>query len=200
MTSGRREPADTTELYRLERTLVGERLVPVMRPDEATHAGVALLHRITATHAREVAALRDGSDRLTRRLREVEQQLGRAIHQVDQAEMAAAQCRDEAAQAVGAARRLAAKNAEIGAEKRRLRDALIGKQPLPAVSLRIDVDRDDIARKSQVITLETAPHPERAADALGEGRRVAARLSGTLRLIRLDTVAWRAVIQLVVQE
>ncbi len=50
------------------------------------------------------------------------------------------------------------------------------------------------------VTLDAFPHKERVREALAEGHRVAARQGGQLRGLRLDTTAWRAVIQTVIEE
>lgn len=201
MSADRHGPLDRTDLYRLERTLVGERLVTVARLEEATHAGVVLLRRLMETHARETAALRAEVDRLTRRARDLETQYGRAIHQVDQAEMVAAQRHEETRRLTQTRDRLVQKNAELVGEKRRLQAALAGKTPLPPIHYRIDIDRDDTARESIVSTLDVFPHKERVHEALAEARRVAPqRHRGQLRSLRLDATAWRVVIQRVIEE
>ncbi len=199
MSADRHGPLDRPDLYRLERTLVGERLVTVARLEEATHAGVVLVRQLMETHTRETATLQAEVDRLTRRARDLETQYGRAIHQVDQAEMVAAQRQEEIARLVVTRDRLIQKNAELVGEKRRFREALTGKHPLPPVHYRIDIDRDDTARESIIVTLDVFPHKERVHEALAEARRVAERHRGQLRSLRLDTTAWRVVIQRVIE-
>lgn len=180
-----------SELFRIEHTLVGDRLVPVATPVEATHVAVSLVRRLTSEH-----------EQVGGRVRELEVRLGRAIHRVDQAESVAAQSAREAEQAreqlaeqKDAVRKLAEKNAAVIAEKRKLRDALIAKHGLPAISYRIDIDRENRALETVVIVLDTLPHRERTAQALAEARRQALRHNGQLRALRLDTAAWRAIVQ-----
>lgn len=173
-----------SELYRLDQTVRGPRLVPVQRMDEATHLSVGMLRRVMQAHAREVAGLRSEITQRQRRLDERE------------AQQAAEQETTRRLQA--SLQRLAAKNAALIAEKRRLRDAFTGKHPLPNVHYRVEVGRDDTARESLVVTLDTFPHRERVRDALAEARRVAAQHDAQLRQVRLDTTAWRAVLQRVI--
>ncbi len=198
MTTDPHEPPSPPLFYRLERTLVGERLVPVTRAEEATHAGIALIHHMTDAQAHAVATLRADLEQRTRRVRELEVQLGRAVHRVDQAEALAAQRQTETALHAAAVQRLVDKNATLIGEKRRLREQLVAKYPPPPIHYRLDVDRDDQARESVVLTLDAFPHRDRMREALAEARRLADRRGGQVRQLRLDTVAWRAVVQLLV--
>ncbi len=197
MTSLRPDPPPS-HLYRLERGRLGDHLVPVTRPEEATHAGVVLLRRQAEDHAREVAALRAEVAHQHGRAQDLAGQLDRAGQQAVQAATAMAQRQADADRAKAAVARLAEKNGELIGEKRRLRDALTGKHPLPAVHYRVDIDRDDTARESILVVLDTFPHRDRAREALAEARRAASRYRGQLRSLRLDTTAWRAVVQRVV--
>ena len=188
------------DFYRLERTLRGERLVAVDRPEEATHAGIALVRRLAEDRLREVAALRGEAERLRQRLQALDAQLAHAVHTTDQAQMAVARHEQETTRAQSVARKLAAKNAELIGEKRRIRDQLIAKHPLPAIHYRIDIDREDQARQTITLLLDTFPHPDKTGEALAEARRQAERRGGQLRQLRLDTVAWRALVQLPVDD
>ncbi len=164
-----------SDLYRLERTVTGERLVPVQRIDDATHSSIALFRRLTEARAREVVGVRAEVEHLRQRLHERETEL--------------AQRQEIAIRAQSAVRRLLEKNRELVGEKRRLRDALIGKKPLPNVHYRIDVDRDGVVRESSVVTLDAFPHRDRRSEALAEARRLAERRGGQVRQVRLDTSA-----------
>jgi len=189
--------------YRLEKGLVGGRLIPVAHEDEATHVGIAVLRRLVAAHARDRAELAERTvelDRAGQRVRDLESLLARAMHRAEQADILVAGHQGEMSRYGAAVRRLLAKNAALIGEKRRLRDALVGKQPLPVVHYRVDLDRDDVARESVAVTLDTFPHKDRVREALTDARRVAARSGGRLRTLRLDTTAWRAVVQRPVAE
>jgi len=189
--------------YRLEKALLGDRLIPVAGEDEATHVGIAALRRLAADSARDRAALAEHTahiERLGHRVRELDLLLARAMRRAEQADIMVAQQQREAVVHGASVRRLLAKNAALIGEKRRLRDALTGKQPLPAVHYRVDLDHDDVARESTVVTLDTFPHKDRAREALTDARRVAGRYGGRLRTLRLDTTAWRAVVQRPVAE
>ncbi len=189
--------------YRLEKALVGGRLIPVAREDEATHVDVAALRRALDDSARDRAALaeRDAElDRACRHIRDLEVQLARAVRRAEQSDILVAGHQGEMARCGASVRRLLGKNAALIGEKRRLRDALVGKHPLPAVYYRVDLDHDDVARESVVVTLDAFPHKDHVPAALAEGRRVAARQGGRLRTLRLDTSAWRAVVQRPVAE
>lgn len=184
--------------YRLEKALVGGRLIPVVGEDEATHVDVVALRRAVAAHARDRAELAERAaelDRAGQRIRDLELQLARAVRRAEQADILVAGHQSEMTRYGASVRRLLAKNAALIGEKRRLRDALVGKHPLPAVHYRVDLDHDDVARESRVVTLDAFPHRDRVSEALAEGRRVAARHGGRLRTLRLDTSAWRAVVQ-----
>ena len=184
--------------YRLEKALVGGRLIPVAREDEATHVDVAALRRAVADSARDRVALAEQSTRIEQmgqRLRDLELQLARAVRRAEQADIMVAGHQAEMARSGASVRQLLAKNAALIGEKRRLRDALVGKHPLPAVYYRVDLDHDDVARESVVVTLDAFPHKDRVPEALADARRVAARYGGRLRTLRLDTTAWRAVVQ-----
>lgn len=191
--------APSSDLYRLERTRVGgERLTPVQTLAEATHAGIAGVRHLIEAHARQDAASRAEIERLRAHVASLDLRVGRAIHTVDQAEMRAAQETEVAARLRVSVQRLETKIAEVIDEKRRLRAALIGQKPLPVIHYRLDVDRDDVARESIAVTLDAFPHQDRLPDALAEARRVAERRDGQLRTLRLDTTAWRAVIQRII--
>jgi len=189
--------------YRLEKALLGDRLIPIAGEDEATHVGIAALRRLAADSARDRAALAEQAvqiECLGRRVRELDLLLARAMRHAEQADVMVAQQQREAVVHGASVRRLLAKNAALIGEKRRLRDALTGKQPLPAVHYRVDLDHDDVARESMVVTLDTFPHKDRVREALTDARRVAGRYGGRLRTLRLDTTAWRAVVQRPVAE
>jgi len=196
-------PNTDAPFYRLEKGLVGGRLIPVAREDEATHVGIAALRRMVAAHARDRAELAERAvelDRAGQRIRDLELLYARALRRAEQADIMVAGHQAEMSRYGASVRRLLAKNAALIGEKRRLRDALTGKQPLPAVHYRVDLDRDDVARESTVVTLDTFPHKDRVPEALADARRVAARYGGRLRTLRLDTTAWRAVVQRPVAE
>lgn len=189
--------------YRLEKALVGDRLIPVTGEDEATHVGIAALRRLAADTARDRAALAEQAvqiERLGQRVRELDLLLAHAMRRAEQADIMVMQQQREAVVHGASVRRLLAKNAALIGEKRRLRDALTGKQPLSVVHYRVDLDHDDVARESMVVTLDTFPHKDRVREALVDARRVAARYGGRLRTLRLDTTAWRAVVQRPVAE
>ncbi len=184
--------------YRLEKALVGGRLIPVAREDEATHVDVAALRRAVADSARDRVSLAEqatGIEQMGQRLRDLELQLARAVRRAEQVDIMRAGHQAEMARSGASVRQLLAKNAALIGEKRRLRDALVGKHPLPAVYYRVDLDHDDVARESVVVTLDAFPHKDRVPEALADARRVAARYGGRLRTLRLDTTAWRAVVQ-----
>jgi len=194
---------EDTHFYRLEKALVGGRLIPVAREDEATHVGIAALRRVVTERAHDHATITEQVaqiDRMGQRIRELDLLLARAMRRAEQADIMVAGHQAEMARCGAAVRRLLAKNAALIGEKRRLRDALVGKQPLPVVHYRVDLDRDDVARESVVVTLDTFPHKDRVRDALTDARRAAARSGGRLRTLRLDTTAWRAVVQRPVDE
>lgn len=191
-----------SELFRIEHALVGDRLVPVATPGEATHVAVSLVRRLSEERTAEAARLRAELEQAALRVKDLEVRLGRAIHRVDQAESAAAQVAQEAehlrervGQQQDAIGKLAEKNAEVIGEKRTLRNSLIAKHGLPAISYRIDIDRENRALETTVIVLDTLPHRERTVEALTEARRQAQRHNGRLRALRLDTAAWRAIVQ-----
>jgi len=184
--------------YRLEKALVGGRLIPVAREDEATHVDVTALRRAVADSARDRVALAEqatGIEQMGQRLRDLELQLARAVRRAEQADIMVAGHQAEMARSGASVRQLLAKNAALIGEKRRLRDALVGKHPLPAVYYRVDLDHDDVAHESVVVTLDAFPHKDRVPEALADARHVAARYGGRLRTLRLDTTAWRAVVQ-----
>lgn len=196
-------PEEDTHFYRLEKGLVGGRLIPVAREDEATHVGIAALRRVVTERAHDHATITEQGaqiDRMGQRIRELDLLLARAMRRAEQADIMVAGHQAEMARCGAAVRQLLAKNAALIGEKRRLRDALVGKQPLPVVHYRVDLDREDTARESVVITLETFPHKERVHEALAEARHRATREGGQLRSLRLDTPAWRAVIQRVIDD
>ena len=189
--------------YRLEKALVGGRLIPVAREDEATHVGIAALRRVVTERAHDHATITEQVaqiDRMGQRIRELDLLLARAMRRAEQADIMVAGHQAEMARCGASVRRLLAKNAALIGEKHRLRDALTGKQPLPAVHYRVDLDHDDVARESMVVTLDAFPHKDRVPEALADARRVAARYGGRLRTLRLDTTAWRAVVQRPVAE
>jgi hypothetical protein len=186
--------------YRLEKALVGERLVPVATESEATHASIASLHRLVAEseHARHVVQAE--RQRLIQRVHDLEVQLGHAQHRAEQAERLVEQQQREAVQHGIVVRKIMAKNAALIGEKRRIRDMLMAKHaPIP-IHYRIDVDREDQARESIIVTLDAFPDKSHANEALAEARRTAARRGGQLKTLRLDTVAWRAVVQQVIDD
>ena len=195
-----------SDLYRLERTLIGERLIEVTRPEEATHAAVSLLRRLAEERACETAALRSEGERARQRVRDLELQLGRATHHVDQAETTAAHARRElerlradAERLAAATRKLSEKNTSLIGEKKRMREQLVAKHGLPRIAYRLEVDRTDQAYEQLVYILEAFPHVDHRRDALAEARRMAVQRGGRLRQLRLDTTAWRAVIHLPIE-
>lgn len=182
-------------LYRLEKTLVGERLIPVARPDDATHVALPAVQRIVDEATRRQQALQEEGRQLARRTHDLEEQLSRALRRAEQAELMVAQQQREAAQHGASLRKLMAKNVALIGEKRRIRDLLIAKHAPTPIHYRVDIDREDQARESVVITLDAFPDKSHARAALAEARRAAERRDGQLRTLRLDTVAWRAVVQ-----
>lgn len=176
-------PSPAADLYRLERTPSGAHLSPVSRIEEATHTGIGLLRRMMETHASELVRVRAEAEELRHRVQHLQDHL-------TQQRTLAERLRDSL-------QRLVAQNKTLIGEKRRLRDALIGKKPLKSGSYRIDVDRDGVARESVMVVLDTFPHKSHAVDALREARRRAERSNGTLRTLRLETV-WQAVYQRVI--
>lgn len=196
MTPG--DEVTSSALYRIEQTLRGARLVPVTDPVVATHVGIGSVRQMADVHARALEHLQAELTALRQQVAECAAQRDAAVHQAEQAETCAAARGEAAEQAADAVRRLLAKNAELAGEKRRLRDALIGAHPLPAIHERIDIDRDGVARLGLVVTLDTLPQQDHIHAALAEARRAAAHHNGELRTLRLDTVTWRAVIQRVI--
>jgi hypothetical protein len=193
----------STDLYRLERTVLGERLVPVPRPEEATHVAVALLRRVSEERARETAMLRAEKAQATARIHDLEIKLGRAIHNVDQSESLAAQekteadqLREEAGRVRVALGKLVEKNSALIGEKKQLKDALIGKHELPAVHYKIEFTRDEEAYEHVTYVLDAFPDKAHTPEAIAEARRHAQARGGQLRQLRLDMVAWRAIVQL----
>jgi len=182
-------------LYRLEKTLVGERLIPVARPDDATHVALASVRRIVDEATRQQQALQEEGQQLARRTQDLEVQLSRALRRAEQAELMVAQQQREAVQHGATVRKLMAKNVALIGEKRRIRDMLIAKHAPTPIHYRVDIDREDQARESIVITLDAFPDKRHARAALAEARRAAERRDGQLKTLRLDTVAWRAVVQ-----
>jgi len=181
--------------YRLDKALVGERLVPVATEGEATHTTIASLRRLMAEGEQARRVVQAEGQRMTERVHDLEVQLGQAQHRADQAELLVAQQQREAVLHGAMVRKLMAKNAALIGEKRRIRDMLMAKHaPIP-IHYRIDVDREDQARESIVVILDTFPDRSHTHEALAEARRTAARRGGQLRTLRLDTVAWRAVVQ-----
>ncbi len=186
--------------YRLEKTLIGERLVPVPTENEATHTTIASLRHLVVEGAHAHRMFQAESQRMTLRIHDLEVQLGQAQHRAEQAELLVAQQQRETALHGAAVRKLMAKNAALIGEKRRIRDMLMAKHaPIP-IHYRIDVDREDQARESIVVTLDTFPDKSHAHEALAEARRMATRRGGQLKTLRLDTVAWRAVVQQVIND
>jgi len=190
----RRPESDPATFVRLEKGLVGERLVAAAEGD-ATHVHLTYLRQITAEHDQHAAHARVHARQLGQRIVDLETQIAQQTHRADQADIMVTQQQHEAERYGISIRRLATKNAALIGEKRRLRDALTGKHPLPAVHYRIDIDRDDVAYASTVAMLETFPHRDHVREALAEARRIATRQGGHVRSLRLDTAAWRAVIQ-----
>ncbi len=182
-------------LYRLEKTLVGERLIPVARPDDATHVALPAVRRIVDEATRQQQALQEEGQQLARRTHDLEGQLSRALRRAEQAELMVVQQQREAAQHGASLRKVMAKNVALVGEKRRMRDMLIAKHAPTPIHYRVDIDREDQARESIVITLDAFPDKSHARAALAEARRAAERRDGQLRTLRLDTVAWRAVVQ-----
>jgi len=190
-------PADDAppRFYRLDKALVGERLVPVATEGEATHTTIASLRRLMAEGEQARRVVQAEGQRMTGRVHDLEVQLGHAQHRAEQAELLVAQQQRETALHGAAVRKLMAKNAALIGEKRRIRDMLMSKHaPIP-IHYRIDIDREDQARESIVVTLDTFPDRSHTHEALAEARRTAARRGAQLRTLRLDTVAWRAVVQ-----
>lgn len=185
-------------LFRLHHTLTGERLVPVTVPAEATHMSIATVQRLGDEAGRTIAAHREQAQRLSRRVRELEALVADLTDRAARAEERAAQASADAAARDTSIRKLMAKNGTLIVEKRRLRDALIGKQPLPHVAYRIEMDREGTVRESVPVTLECFPDRQHTAQVLAEARRLAERHGGQLRQVRLDAAAWRAVIQRVI--
>jgi len=186
---------DHPALYRLEKTLVGERLIPVARPDDATHVTLPAVQRIVDEATRQQQALQEEAQRLARRIQDLEVQLSRALRRAEQAELLVTEQQREAAQHGASLRKLLAKNVALIGEKRRIRDLLIAKHAPTPIHYRVDIDREDQARESIVITLDAFPDRSHARAALAEARRAAERRDGQLKTLRLDTVAWRAVVQ-----
>ncbi len=182
-------------LYRLEKTLVGERLVPVARPDDATHVALASVQRIVDEGTRQQRTLQEEEQRLARRIQDLDVQLSRALRRAEQAELLVTEQQREAARHGASLRKLLAKNVALIGEKRRIRDLLIAKHAPTPIHYRVDIDREDQARESIVITLDAFPEKSHARSALAEARRAAERRDGQLKTLRLDTVAWRAVVQ-----
>jgi len=186
---------DHPALYRLEKTLVGERLVPVARPDDATHVALASVQRIVDEGTRQQRTLQEEMQRLARRIQDLDVQLSRALRRAEQAELLVTEQQREAARHGASLRKLLAKNVALIGEKRRIRDMLIAKHAPTPIHYRVDIDREDQARESIVITLDAFPEKSHARVALAEARRAAERRDGQLKTLRLDTVAWRAVVQ-----
>lgn len=182
-------------LYRLEKTLIGERLVAVARVDDATHVAMTSVRHIVDESTRHNQALQEERQRLALHIQDLETQLGRALRRVEQAELMITEQQREAVRHGASLRKLLAKNAALIGEKRRIRDLLVAKHAPPPIHYRVDIDRDDQARESIVITLDAFPDRAHARDALAEARRAAERRDGQLKTLRLDTVAWRAVVQ-----
>ncbi len=182
-------------LYRLEKTLVGERLIPVARLDDATHVALASVQHIVDEATRQQQALQEEAQRLVRHIQDLEVQLSRALLRAEQGELMVAQQQHEAVQHGATVRKLMAKNVALIGEKRRVRDMLIAKHAPTPIHYRVDIDREDQARESIVITLDAFPDKSHARAALAEARRAAERRDGQLKTLRLDTVAWRAVVQ-----
>lgn len=195
--SGSNTPSDKERpaLYRLEKTLMGERLVPVTRPDDATHVAMTSVRHIVDESTRQHQVLQEARQRLAQHVQDLEAQLSRALRRVEQAEVMITEQQREAVQHGASLRKLLAKNAALIGEKRRIRDLLVAKHAPPPVHYRVDIDRDDQARESIVITLDAFPDRAHAREALAEARRAAERRDGQLKTLRLDTVAWRAVVQ-----
>ncbi len=182
-------------LYRLEKTLVGERLIPVARVDDATHVTLPAVQHIVDEGTRQQQALQEEGRQLAQRTHDLEEQLSRALRRAEQAELMVAQQQREAVQHGATVRKLMAKNVALIGEKRRIRDMLIAKHAPTPIHYRVDIDREDQARESIVITLDAFPDRSHARAALAEARRAAERRDGQLKTLRLDTVAWRAVVQ-----
>jgi len=195
--SGSDTSSDTEQpaLYRLEKTLMGERLVPVARPDDATHVAITSVRQIVDESTCHYQALQEERQRLALHIQDLETQLSRALRRVEQAELMITEQQREAVQHGASLRKLLTKNAALIGEKRRIRDLLVAKHAPPPVHYRVDIDRDDQARESIVITLDAFPDRAHAREALAEARRAAERRDGQLKTLRLDTVAWRAVVQ-----
>lgn len=194
--SGQTPAAETSPpFYRLDKGLVGDRLVLVATEAEATHTTTAYLRHLMADAEQVRRAVEAEGQRLAQRLHDLEVQLGQARHRADQAETLVAQQQRETALHGAAVRKLMAKNASLIGEKRRIRDMLLAKHAPTPIHYRVDIDRDDRAHESVVITLDAFPDRSHTNDALAEARRIAALRGGQLRTLRLDTVAWRAVVQ-----
>jgi len=195
--SGSDTPSDKEQpaLYRLEKTLMGERLVPVTRPDDATHVTMMSVRNIVDESTRQHQVLQEERQRLVQHVQDLEVQLSRALLRVKQGELMITEQQREAAQHGASLRKLLAKNVALIGEKRRIRDMLIAKHAPTPIHYRVDIDREDQARESIVITLDAFPDRRHARDALAEARRAAERRDGQLKTLRLDTVAWRAVVQ-----
>lgn len=200
MTPRTTAPDDMADaFYRLERGRLGDRLVPSTEA-EATHVSIAVFRRLAAEDEHLVASGRAHARHLGQRIADLEVQLARQTHRAEQAETMVAQQQEEAVRYGVSLRRLAAKNAALIGEKRRLRDALTGKHPLPPIHYRIEIDRDGTAHASTIVTLDTFPHRDHARTALADARRHAVQCGGHLRSLRLDTAAWRAVIYIPIAE
>ncbi len=100
----------TPTLYHLERSLVGERLVPVDDENVATHTGIDALRDARQESARQAATHMDAVRRLEMRLRDLEGQLARQQHRAEQADTLVAPQRREAEEHAASLRRLAAKD------------------------------------------------------------------------------------------
>lgn len=90
--------------------------------------------------------------------------------------------------------RLVAKNNELRAEKRKLRDMLAGEAGVPPGPCLVLVDRDDVAEEVVTLDLEALPGRENLPAALAEARAQVAVYDYPCRLRRvyLDKTLWRA--------
>ncbi len=183
------------ELYRLETSPQGDRLVPVEAEAEATHVGLRRAQERLATAAARLTAAQAQMHQQEALIRTLQAEMSERDQRLQEADMQARRLDQERAVHAQALRRLREKNAAIIGEKRRLRDMLSQRVAIPDIYRRIIINyHTGEAFGIEGVSLDTAPDWDQARTALAEARRLATQCGARLKEVRLDRVVWRAVI------
>lgn len=184
----------SADLYRLEASPQGDRLVPVETEAEATYVGLRRVQeRLTTSKMLLTAA--------QARIQTLDTEIAEHAHRRQEAEARAQRLEHDCATHADAVRRLHEKNATIIGEKRRLQEILSGRVAIPTINRRIVIDQESgEAFGMEVIPLDAAAVWDQSRAAVSEARRLARTYGARLKEVRLDRVVWRAIMAISVDD